>query len=292
LPTPSRRLVHDLAPARVAVALLVLAACAGSAALAGCGDDPAPAVVPEDAAPPPPPPVDAGPAEAAPPPLDVPDALVKTLDVKPYVEGSCTDATYPGWPYEAKRCTYRTSLVVTVANPPADRVARWIVSASTLIPALDGLRARDRASWEKGLSSIALHTLGQSTRIFPLSGQVWENGTVYKFERGVTSTCGTGCFCRINSTSRQQWCKYQDKVLRAGDEKTCLATTGQATSKLTEAWLARCMANHVASWTSDANENYRVQAWNANLAIATQFPNPERADGAAVVAAIEKQYPR
>lgn len=264
----------------------------GVAQTTGCGsseETPA-APAPPPAAPPPadaepPPQVDAG------PPLDVPASLVSALSSKPYVEESCTKTTYDGWPNEAQRCTYKNGLVVVVADPPAERVARWIVEASRLIPALDALHERDRASWEKGLLVIAAHTLGQSSRIFPLVGQIWENGTVYRFERGVTKTCSSGCYCRVNSVSRAQWCKYQDRVLGKGDEQTCLATMGATTSTLTEPWLAQCLANHVASWSSDANEHYRAMAWNANLTLSTQFPDPGTASGADVVTALQKAYP-
>lgn len=272
------------------LAVALLGGASFPAVLAACSDDPVAAQPVPDAAPPPV--EDAAPPEAAPPPIEVPASLVQTLSVKPYVEDSCVDTTFAGWPYEAKKCTYRTSLVVTVANPAPERVGAWIVEASKLIPALDGLKERDRASWEKGLQTIALHTLSQSSRIFPLAGQIWENGTTYKFERGVTSTCSSGCYCRVNSTSRQQWCKYADQVLGKGDEKTCLATMGQSTSKLTEAWLAQCMANHVASWKSDANENYRAMAWNANQGMASKFPDPKTAVAADVLAALAEQYPR
>lgn len=274
----------------LALAAALVCAALGAPGLSGCSDD-APVALAVDAAAPPLP-ADAGPPEAAPPPLDVPAALVEALGGKTYVEGTCTPTTFAGWPYEAQRCTYRDGLVVVIANPPPERVARWIVDASRLIPALDGLRARDRASWEEGLVAIARHTLGQSSRIFPLSGEVWENGTAYRFDRGVTKTCGKGCYCRVNSTSRQQWCKYADAVLGQGDEQTCLATMGQTTSKLTEAWLERCLGNHVAAWSSDVNEHYRAMAWNANLAIAPEFPDPASASGPAVVAAVSSAYPR
>ena len=65
---------------------------------------------------------DAGAPDAAPPPLDVPASLVKALGGKSYVEESCQSTTYPGWPYAAQKCTYQTNLVVTIANPDADRV--------------------------------------------------------------------------------------------------------------------------------------------------------------------------
>jgi hypothetical protein len=219
--------------------------------------------------------------------LDAPASLVAALGGKTYVEGNCTSTTYPGWPYPAQRCTYRDGLVVTIANPPPAVVARWIVDASTTIAALDALRDRDRANWEKGLVAIAKHTIGQSSRIFPLEGQVWEDGTAYKFERGVTKTCSSGCYCRINSTSRQDWCSYAKKVLgNEPDENACLTKYGKTTNTLTEAWLSHCFENHKASWEQDRNEHYRAHAFRVNEALKVKFPNPALAKGADVVAAL------
>ena len=282
----------------VAVAPFLVAATMGGCSSDG-GDAPAapdagPAL---DASPPvAPPPVpepmmEAGAPDAA-PPLDVPASLVKALGGKSYVEESCQSTTYPGWPYAAQKCTYQTNLVVTIANPDADRVARWIVEASSLIAALDALHVRDRASWEQGLAVIAAHTIGQSSRIFPLAGQIYENGTVYEFERGVTSTCSTGCYCRINSTSRAQWCKYAADVLKTEPgEADCLAKYGQTTSMLTDPWLSHCLENHVASWTADRNEHYRAQAWAANAMLAAKIADPSTAKGADVIAALKLAYP-
>jgi hypothetical protein len=230
----------------------------------------------------------AGSADAE--PLDVPASLVAALGGKTYVEESCASTTYPGWPFPAQRCTYRGGLVVTIANPTPENVARWIVDASKLIPALDALHQRDRASWEKGLVLIAKHTIGQSSRIFPLAGQVWEDGTAYVFERGVTKTCSSGCYCRVNSLSRQDWCAYAAKVLGTEDESACLAKYGQTTSTLTEPWLSHCFENHKASWQLDRNEHYRAHAWRVNRSIAAKFPNPATASGPAVVTALDGAY--
>jgi hypothetical protein len=228
-------------------------------------------------------PIGGDPAPAA----EVPEALVAALGRdRTYVEENCASTTYPDWPYPAQRCTYRDNLVVTIANPSRDRVARWILDASRLIPALDGLRDRDRTNWEKGLVVIARHTVLQSSRIFPLDGQVWENGTTYRFERGVTKTCSTGCYCRVNSMSRPNWCAYAANVLGTEDEAACLVKYGQPSGTLTEEWLRHCFENHVTSWDKNANEHYRARAWQANQTIAPQFPDPGAADGATVVRAL------
>jgi hypothetical protein len=226
-----------------------------------------------------------------PPGLDVPPTLIAALGRdRTYVEESCSSTTYPDWPYPAQRCTYRGNLVVTIANPSQERVARWIVDASSLIPALAALQDRAPASWEKGLLAIAKHTVMQSSRIFPLAGQVWENGTAYVFERGVTKTCSTGCYCRVNSTSRQSWCAYAANVLGIEDENACLSKYGQTTSTLTEEWLRHCFDNHVRAWASDSNEHYRAMAWRANQTISARFPDPNAADPAAVVGAVEQTF--
>jgi hypothetical protein len=283
----------SLAFAALSLALVGVMGCSGEDAspepVVDAGSPPASSTAPPPA--PSPPPVDAGALDAAPPPLDVPASLVAALGDKTYVEDSCESTTYPGWPYPAQKCTYRNNLVVTIANPTPDRVARWIVEASSLIPALDELHVRDRANWEAGLEVIAAQTIGQSSRIFPLEGKVYEDGTAYSFERGVTSTCSSGCYCRINSTSRQQWCKYATTVLATEPtESGCLSKYGQTDSKLTDDWLAHCFDNHVASWTSDRNEHYRAQAWAANLSVSAKIADPKTAAGADIVAALKTAY--
>lgn len=284
---PPRSVVHPrrlVASLGALVTVLVHAACSGEPATSEAPD----ASTPPDATAEAEAPRDAG--DAAPPEIPPPAALVAALGGKTYVEGQCEPTTYPGWPYEASRCTYRDGLVVTIANPPPERVARWIVDASRQIEALDALRTTDPEAWEAGLVHIAKHTIGQSSRIFPLDGQVWENGTAYRFERGVTKTCKSGCFCRINSTSRYQWCAYAAAV-RGEDEAACLAETGQTTSTLTEAWLARCLANHVGSWTSPRNEHYVAQAWNANRRVKAALADAGAPTAEDVLAALREEYP-
>ena len=222
--------------------------------------------------------------------LDVPASLVSELSSTPYVEESCSSTTFPNWPYEAKRCTYGGGYTVTVADPAPERVARWIVEASTRIPALDSLRTRDRAHWEEGLRVIALRTMTQSSRIFPLDGTVLEDQP-YTFHDGVTSTCSTGCYCRINSLSRNTWCAY-DAAVHGANEQACLDGYGQTGGYLAASWETRCFENHKASWNLDANEDYRADAYVANRDfVAPSVGNPATADGAAVVAALRSAYP-
>ncbi len=233
---------------------------------------------------------------AAPPPggggtggsIVPPASLVQALSARPYVEGSCSATTFTGWPHAAKRCTYGGGLQVTVANPSPERVARWIVDSAQMIPALAGLEGRDRANWEAGLKVIAANTMSQSSRIFPLAGLVREGTINYRFDRGVTAGCSTGCYCRINSTTRREWCRYRAQVLRSGSESACLSL--YSTTTFTDAWARHCLDNHAASWDADENPHYRARAYGAQLAIGGQFPRPATADGGAVVRALKGYF--
>ncbi len=215
-----------------------------------------------------------------------PGSLVDTLDIPPYVEQSCSDTTWDGWPFEAQRCTYNGGLRVTVADPSAELVAYWIADAAQMIPALAALEDRDRGAWKQGLEAIAWHTLYQSSRIFPLEGEV-DEGYVYDFDRGVTVGCSTGCYCRINSTTRQQWCDYADAVLGIVDEGACLSE--YSTTSWTDAWAEHCLDNHRAAWTG-IHHHYRAMAWWANKTVSQSFPDPESADPDRVVNLIEALY--
>ncbi len=219
-------------------------------------------------------------------PGEGPGSVADVLDVTPYVEQSCSDTEWEGWPFEARRCTYNGGLRVTVANPPAEKVAYWIADAAQLIPALAALEDRDRGAWKEGLEAIALHTLYQSSRIFPLEGEV-DEGYVYDFDRGVTVGCSTGCYCRINSTTRQQWCDYADAVLGIVDEQECLSE--YSTTTWTDAWAEHCLDNHRAAWTG-IHHHYRAMAYWANKTVSQSFPDPGTADPDRVVSLIESLY--
>ncbi len=282
-----------------------VALCALALALAACGGEDAGAIAPApqptaDAAvtrdsggPLPEPTVDAGKPDDGgvmfePLPADLPASLVAKLSVKPYVEDSCVDATYTGFPYPGvKQCTYNGGLKVTVANPAPGRVAAWIVDSATLIDTVASLKTRDPASYEAALLIIAGNVLGQSSRIFPLTGQV-DEGTVYTFEKGVTKTCTTGCFCRINSTSRQMWCSYAAGV-RGEVEADCLARFG--TQTFTATWADFCLANHVSAWPKNRNETFRARAYVANNTLKARFPTPATAAAAEVLSALKTIFP-
>jgi hypothetical protein len=74
-------------------------------------------------------------------------------------------------------------------------------------------------------------------------------------------------------------------------EAACESKYGQTQSTLAEPWLAHCLANHIASWSADRNEDYRAQAWAANELIAAKITAPKTASGADVIAALKTAYP-
>jgi hypothetical protein len=226
--------------------------------------------------------------------LPIPDSLLLALSARPYVEEHCTATHVVGWAHAAQRCTYGAGLVVTVADPSAERVARWIVEAAQSIQVVAALRARDTASYEACLVRIARHTMTQSSRIFPLAGQISED-VVYEFRDGVaygygsyTRTCRT-CYCRIDSLSRAQWCAYEAGTGH-GSEASCLSRYGGETG-WNDAWASECVANHSAAFEADANEHYRAQAWLADRDLRARFPHPSTARGAEVLVALGEHYP-
>lgn len=223
-----------------------------------------------------------------------PASLIKLLSTKPYVEDRCVSATYPGWPYAAQRCTYTSgplTTTVTVANPSAARAAAWIVDSATEIPRLSALQGSQQAAYEEGLKAIGLAMLYQSSRIFPLVGGIIEDmGTGYKnypFEKGITQGCSTGCYCRINSLHRTEYCRYRAAKKIEG-ESACLARVG--TSGLTAAWGAECLNNHASAWTSDRNEHFRAKAYIANQTVASKCPTATSCTPSQVVAAVKTGF--
>lgn len=222
----------------------------------------------------------------------VPASLIEVLDVVPYVEQDCAPTQYPGWPHEALHCTYTVQGVqasVDVANPSPARVGAWIVDAAGYIPALAQLQGVDDGAYEQGLAAIALHMLYQSSRIFPLTGDIVEdlgNGAeLFPFNDGVSDPCGSGCYCRINSLHRTQWCEYRASLRDSYDG--CIAELGA--SGHTPAWAGQCLANHAAAWTADANEHFRARAFVANQGVAGACP-PGACTPGEVVAAVESAY--
>lgn len=209
--------------------------------------------------------------------VQIPQALLDALSPVPYVEGNCTPTQVDYWPYEAKNCRYRAggiSTSVITATPSPERVARWIIDAVTLIPSVQNLKQRNEAKYINALIAIAQAVLNQSSRIFPLDGGIIENmGNGYEnyiFDRGVTSGCSTGCYCRINSLHRNQWCTYKADIL-GGNREACLDQIGRR--GLTEAWGNQCLQNHIDAWHSDQNQHFRAKAYMYQLSIINQCPN-------------------
>lgn len=69
--------------------------------------------------------------------IAVSDDVASCMKAQPYVEESCKVSSFPGWPYDAKDCSYSTpigTLHVTVADAPADRVASWVLNATLTVP--------------------------------------------------------------------------------------------------------------------------------------------------------------
>ncbi len=226
-------------------------------------------------------------------PIDVPSSLISLLSPKPYVEQSCVAATFPGWPYPAQRCTYSAGGIttsVTVANPSADRVGRWVVDSANYIPALARLKGSSQAQYEEGLKAIGLAMLYQSSRIYPLTGGIIENmgsGYVnYIFENGVTKSCSSGCYCRINSLHRNDWCEFQAAQGKQS-KSACLNQVGS--SGYTAGWASQCFENHKRAWNADFNEHFRAKAFVANSTVGNRCP-VGACTPAQVVAAVRNAY--
>ena len=231
------------------------------------------------------------PSEPAQPP---PDDLVKCVDAKPYVEGTCSATTVEGWPHPAQACSYSSpigTLSVTVANPSAPMVATWIVDAGDSIPAIAHLKDSDPPSYLRALQSVAAALMIQSSRIFPIRGDIGENlggGYVaYPFTKGVTKPCPTGephCYCRINSLSRADYCAYQNFL---GQETiaACRNRVGYGQGA-TDAWLDECIGNHAAAWDTATNPHIRAQVWSRIQSSGLT----DTATGPAVVKALDSAY--
>ena len=242
-----------------------------------------------------------GPCVALPPgvpdrcPLGAPPAaLVTQLSVKPYVEGSCQATTWSGWPHAARRCSYSASgksTTVTVANPPPDVVAKWVVDASAFIRRLRALRDSHPSEWEQGLAAMAQHMLLQSSRIFPLEGGIIEDmgggAVVYPFLKGITQGCSSGCYCRINSLHRTTYCKWRE-AMGGETEAACLGRVG--TSGLTQGWADQCLGNHARAWTQDWNEHFRALAWSAGKSVSAACPTATSCTPAQVVTEVRRAY--
>ncbi|HQP34317.1 MAG TPA: hypothetical protein PLI95_04035 [Polyangiaceae bacterium] len=236
----------------------------------------------------------AGVPDRCPSDLTVPQSLIDAVDAKPYVEVDCQPGSYAGWPYEAKECTYTSGGIttsVTVADPDPARVGAWIVDASTFIPTLWALKWSSPADYEAGVKVIGTAMMMQSSRIFPLHGGIIENmgsGYVnYQFDKGVTVSCSSGCYCRINSLHRTEWCSYQEH-LGVKSYDACIAEVGA--SGFTEGWGQRCLQNHIDAWTATKNEHFRAKVWKANQTVKGTCPTYDSCTPAQVVQAVNQAF--
>lgn len=198
------------------------------------------------------------------------DVLADTcLATKPYVEETCRDTTYNGWPYGAKSCTYgspKGPLQVTVADPDAHVVSKWIGNATREVNWVAKLETEDHASFAEVKKILATDIMIQSGRIFPLSGYIGEDmGTgyvAYHFTSGIADGCPTGephAFCRINSLTRGQLCHWRDHK-NMETETHCKTRLGYAQGN-TQAWYDECMQNHINSWYSEYNPHIVAKLW-------------------------------
>jgi len=239
-------------------------------------------------------PMPAGVPDRCPSDLTVPQSLIGVVDEKPYVEQDCQSGSYAGWPYDAKECTYTAGGIttsVTVANPDPARVGAWIVDASTYIPTLWALKWSSPADYEAGLAVIGTAMMMQSSRIFPLHGGIIENmggGYVnYQFDKGVTASCSSGCYCRINSLHRTEWCGYQE-YLGVKSYDACIAEVGA--SGFTAGWGQRCLQNHIDAWTATKNDHFRAKVWKANQTVKGICPSYDACTPAQVVEAVKQAF--
>jgi hypothetical protein len=235
--------------------------------------------------------------------VEVPTSLIDVLSAATDFDGKCHPVSHAGWSHEAEECTYiegGRSFTITTATPSAERAATWIVDASTLIPSVDGLRARDRGAWEDALAIIGKQTIAQSGRVFPLDGVIWENFeglTGYVFHDGVTygtfggplATC-RACACRIDSLNRSQWCSYTAEVLGGETYAACMDHLGGDTG-WNDAWAEQCVANHESAWNTNQNDSYRAVAYFIERhQMGPQFRDAATANPSDVVAALARAY--
>jgi hypothetical protein len=247
-------------------------------------------------------PLDSADAQASGPP---PASIVSALAGDAFGP-DCARIEHPYWPFEANRCTYAIgdrSFDVVVATPSAERVARWIADASTMIPAVDRLRTRAPDAWEASLRVAARYVMNQSGRTFPIDGIVFEDyegPTAYEFKAGVTygteggreRTCGD-CACRVASLRRTEWCTYvADGLGPDGSNgetyRSCIASLGGERG-WNDAWASRCLQIHADAWERDRNDGFRAIFHWVNV---HQFGglSPEDAPPEAIVRAMAKAF--
>lgn len=223
--------------------------------------------------------------------VEPPAALIRGLATAPYVEERCVEEPSLGFA-QAKRCSYGVlglDAEVVVVDPPAERVARWIVDAAAYCAPLEALRVESPAAWERGLLAFGKHVRHQSSRIFPLSGAIVEDlgpgPKAFRFDRGVVTPCDEGnCRCRINSLAPSALCAFLGA--HGGDEAACKTRyrgpSGDA------AWRDACVENHRASLGRDENPHFRARAYLTGERVAARCKAPRKCSPDVVVALIEK----
>jgi hypothetical protein len=223
----------------------------------------------------------AGPASASSdpspptPPEPIPRALLAELSPTPYVEERCEpDSSSP----RARRCRYTTLGVtaeVVVENPTAEEAARWFLDAARSCEPLEAFRETEPATWVRGVLAFAKHTRRQSSRIFPLRGEVVEDlgdgPHAFGFDRGVVAPCEKGtCRCRINSLTSAALCRYREVL--GGDLARCLEALSSD-----EAWRTQCVENHRNALATGVNEHLHARAHLAGREIRAKCDAWERA---------------
>ncbi|MBL8744228.1 MAG: hypothetical protein JNK04_24145 [Myxococcales bacterium] len=200
----------------------------------------------------------------------IPSSLAPVVGRKPYVEERCVPAASPQFP-SAQRCKYEVMGIaaeVTIANPTPDRVAEWVVDAAAYVGPLKAIRESHPDAWLRGVTAFMTHIKQQSSRIFPLEGDIVEDLGAgpkrFAFDRGVVTPCDRGnCRCRINSLTVGAYCRYRES--RGDDRHACLdryeGKDGDA------AWRDACRDNHARALTQTFNEHFRARAWDVGRRI-------------------------
>lgn len=177
---------------------------------------------------------------------------------------------------------------VTIANPSAERVAEWVFDAATYAKPLEAFRTTHPAIWLRGVSAFMTHIKHQSSRIFPIDGDIVEDlGTGpqrYTFDRGVVTPCDRGnCRCRINSLTVGAYCRYRES--QGDDRQACVVRYEGKDGD--EAWRSACRDNHARALEQPFNEHFRARAFDVGRRIEERCKAGCRPDE--VVARIQKE---
>jgi hypothetical protein len=202
---------------------------------------------------------------SAPPARVIPSALAAVVARKPYVEERCSPAASPQFA-DAQRCRYEVMGVaaeVTIANPSAERVAEWVFDAVSHVGPLEALRESHPEIWLRGATLFMTHIKQQSSRIFPIEGDIVEDlgegPRRFAFDRGVVTPCDRGnCRCRINSLTVGAYCRYRES--KGDDKRACVERYEGSAGD--EAWRNACRDNHAQALAQPFNEHFRARAFD------------------------------